>query len=207
MKKLFSTLGMMAMISLCLFTSCKDEDVTAGPVNVQATINKAQVQQAQAQATAQANTEAIADAQAANPGATVTQATDGTIITSNPDGSKVETVVTTSYTYEVDGVAYNTIEEVQAALSKKRPGETAKVVAILHTTTTSTPVAADGTKGTPKVNKEDKSSTTNITIPEAGEKSEQAIKVPVSTKTEQTADINVSLATTTEGQHSGGQIR
>ena len=46
MKKLFSTLGMMALVSLCLFTSCKDEDVPGKTVvnkdDVTAALNQAQ---------------------------------------------------------------------------------------------------------------------------------------------------------------------
>ena len=209
MKKLFSTLGMMAMVSLCLFTSCKDEDVTAA--NVNATVNDTQVQVAEATALANAQADALAAAQAAAvaTGATVTQDTStGVITTTETDGSYSETTVESTYTYTVNGVECSTTEEVEAALRALPAGTVATVVATLVQTTTTVEYNADGTKKAeqPDPVVESKSKESTVEIPEVGQTKTETIELPVSVSTEQTADVNIGLSVTESGStHGGGE--
>ena len=211
MKKLFSTLGMMALVSLCLFSSCKDEDYPATETQTVATANAAQVAAA---ATAAANTavaNALAAAQAAAPtGATVTQTGANEVTTTNADNTKVVTTTTTSYTYEVNGVSYSSEEAAMAALSKLPAGSTATVVAVLHQTTTTQKYNADGTKNGNAVTNEEqiKGKESTVTIPQNGESPKTvAVELPTSVSdATQTKTVDVTVKTTEKGQHSRGGI-
>lgn len=212
MKKLFSTLGMMALVSLCLFSSCKDEDYPATETQTTASANAAQVNAAATAAANNAVAEALAAAQAAAPaGATVAKTGANEVTTTNTDGTKEVTTTTTSYTYEVNGVSYDSMEAAMAALSKLPAGSTATVVAVLHQTTTTQKYNADGTKNGAATTKEDtaKGKETKIEVPEAGEAAEKvAVEVPTSvTDTTKTKSVDVTVTTTEKGQHSGGGIK
>lgn len=212
MKKLFSTLGMMALVSLCLFSSCKDEDYPATETQTNASANAAQVNAAATAAANNAVAEALAAAQAAAPaGATVAQTAANEVTTTNTDGTKEVTTTTTSYTYEVNGVSYDSMEAAMAALSKLPAGSTATVVAVLHQTTTTQKYNADGTKNGSATTKEEtaKGKETKIEVPEAGEAAEKvAVEVPTSvTDTTKTKSVDVTVTTTEKGQHSGGGIK
>lgn len=210
MKKLFSTLGMMALVSLCLFSSCKDEDYPATETQTNATANPVQVAAAETAAATNAAQE-VAAALAA-PGVTVAPQPDGSIkATNDADGSYSVTTVETSYTYEVNGVSYDSMNAAMAALSKLPAGSTATVVAVLHQTTTTQKYNADGTKNGAATTKEDtaKGKETKIEVPEAGEAAEKvAVEVPTSvTDTTKTKSVDVTVTTTEKGQHSGGGIK
>ena len=198
MKKLFSTLGMMALVSLCLFTSCKDEDVTATPqtpVVVIPTVNNTDLQLAE--------TQAEADAQAIDANATQ----NGNVITyTGTDGSTNEVTVETSYTYTVDGVTYNSMEEVLAALRKKPAGSTATVVATLVQTTTTIKKDANGNPvGQPDVKTETKKGDeSKVTIPAAGQTVESVIAHPTSIKTDTKKDVDVTVKSSQSSSHGGG---
>lgn len=212
MKKLFSTLGMMALVSLCLFSSCKDEDYPATETQTNASANATQVAAAATDAANNAVAEALAAAQAAAPvGATVVKTGANEVTTTNTDGTKEVTTTTTSYTYEVNGVSYDSMEAAMAALSKLPAGSTATVVAVLHQTTTTQKYNADGTKNGAATTKEDtaKGKETKIEVPEAGEAAEKvAVEVPTSvTDTTKTKSVDVTVTTTEKGQHSGGGIK
>lgn len=207
MKKLFSTLGMMALVSLCLFTSCKDEDVTATqtPVVVTPTVNNTDLQLAETQAEATASAQALADAQAIDANATQ----NGNVITyTGTDGSTNEVTVETSYTYTVDGVTYNSMDEVLAALRKKPAGTTATVVATLVQTTTTIKKDANGNPvGQPNVKTETKKGDeSKVTIPAAGQTVESVIAHPTSIKTDTKKDVDVTVKSTPAGLHSGGAV-
>lgn len=212
MKKLFSTLGMMALVSLCLFSSCKDEDYPATETQTNATANATQVAAAATDAANNAVAEALAAAQAAAPaGATVVKTGANEVTTTNADGTKEVTTTTTSYTYEVNGVSYDSMNAAMAALSKLPAGSTATIVAVLHQTTTTQKYNADGTKNGAATTKEDtaKGKETKIEVPEAGEAAEKvAVEVPTSvTDTTKTKSVDVTVTTTEKGQHSGGGIK
>lgn len=212
MKKLFSTLGMMALVSLCLFSSCKDEDYPATETQTNASANAAQVNAAATAAANNAVAEALAAAQAAAPaGATVVKTGANEVTTTNADGTKEVTTTTTSYTYEVNGVSYDSMNAAMAALSKLPAGSTATIVAVLHQTTTTQKYNADGTKNGAATTKEDtaKGKETKIEVPEAGEAAEKvAVEVPTSvTDTTKTKSVDVTVTTTEKGQHSGGGIK
>ncbi|MBP3823955.1 MAG: hypothetical protein J6I36_11210 [Bacteroidaceae bacterium] len=206
MKKLFSTLGMMALVSLCLFTSCKDEDVTATPqtpVVVIPTVNNTDLQLAETQAEATASAQALADAQAIDANATQ----NGNVITyTGTDGSTNEVTVETSYTYTVDGVTYNSMEEVLAALRKKPAGSTATVVATLVQTTTTIKKDANGNPvGQPDVKTETKKGDeSKVTIPAAGQTVESVIAHPTSIKTDTKKDVDVTVKSSQSSSHGGG---
>ena len=212
MKKLFSTLGMMALVSLCLFSSCKDEDYPATETQTVATANAAQVAAAASAAANTAVANALAAAQAAAPtGATVTQTGANEVTTTNADGTKVVTTTSTSYTYEVNGDSYDDIEAAMAALSKLPAGSTARVVAVLHQTTTTQKYNADGTKNGNAETKEEepiKGKESTVTIPQDGESPKTvALEVPTSVSdATQTKTVDVTVKTTEKGQHSGGGI-
>ena len=102
MKKLFSTLGMMAMVSLCLFTSCKDEDVAANANVVIPTFSQADLTAAETAADVTANAQAATDANAAVvatgatktgettvAGVTTTTYDNGTTVVADPENNKV----------------------------------------------------------------------------------------------------------------------
>lgn len=213
MKKLFSTLGMMALVSLCLFSSCKDEDYPATETQTNATANATQVAAAATDAANNAVAEALAAAQAAAPaGATVVKTGANEVTTTNTDGTKEVTTTTTSYTYEVNGVSYDSMEAAMAALSKLPAGSTATVVAVLHQTTTTQKYNADGTKNgeaTTAPEKTAKGKETKVEIPEAGQAAEKVVvEVPTSvTDTTKTKSVDVTVTTTEKGQHSGGGIK
>lgn len=212
MKKLFSTLGMMALVSLCLFSSCKDEDYPATETQTNATANATQVAAAATDAANNAVAEALAAAQAAAPaGSNVAKTGANEVTTTNADGTKEVTTTTTSYTYEVNGVSYDDMEAAMAALSKLPAGSTATIVAVLHQTTTTQKYNADGTKNGAATTKEDtaKGKETKIEVPEAGEAAEKvAVEVPTSvTDTTKTKSVDVTVTTTEKGQHSGGGIK
>ena len=231
MKKLFSTLGMMALVSLCLFTSCKDEDVTATPqtpVVVIPQVNNTDLQQAETQAEATANAQNAADViqgildsgahQVGQPttvgGVTKTVFDDGTqvaqegnkVTTTAADGTQTEVTVETSYTYTVDGVTYNSMDEVLAALRKKPAGTTATVVATLVQTTTTIKKDANGNPvGQPNVKTETKKGDeSKVTIPAAGQTVESAIAHPTSIKTDTKKDVDVTVQSSQSGNHGGG---
>ena len=209
MKKLFSTLGMMALVSLCLFSSCKDEDYPAATTT--ATANATQVAAAATDAANNAVAEALAaaNAAAATTGATVTQ-TGNEVTTTNADGTKVVTTTTTSYTYEVNGQSYDSMDAAMAALSKLPAGSTATVVAVLHQTTTTQKYNADGTKNGNAETKEEqiKGKESTVTIPQNGESPKTvAVELPTSVSdATQTKTVDVTVKTTEKGQHSGGGI-
>lgn len=212
MKKLFSTLGMMALVSLCLFSSCKDEDYPATETQTNATANATQVAAAATDAANNAVAEALAAAQAAAPaGATVAKTGANEVTTTNADNTKEVTTTTTSYTYEVNGVSYDSMDAAMAALSKLPAGSTATIVAVLHQTTTTQKYNADGSKNGAATTKEEtaKGKETKIEIPEAGEAAEKvAVEVPTSvTDTTKTKSVDVTVTTTEKGQHSGGGIK
>lgn len=211
MKKLFSTLGMMALVSLCLFSSCKDEDYPATPATVTATANATQVAAAATDAANNAVAEALAAAKAAAQatGATVTQS-GNQITTTNTDGTKEVTTTTTSYTYEVDGVSYDSMDEAMAALRNKPAGSTATVVATLVQTTTTVTYDANGNKKDEKTDtKTAKGKETKVEIPEAGQAAEKVVvELPTSVNdTTKTKTVDVTVKTTEKGQHSGGGIK
>lgn len=211
MKKLFSTLGMMALVSLCLFSSCKDEDYPATETQTNATANPVQVAAAETAAATNAAQE-VAAALAA-PGVTVAPQPDGSIkATNDADGSYSVTTVETSYTYEVNGVSYDSMNAAMAALSKLPAGSTATIVAVLHQTTTTQKYNADGTKNgeaTTAPEKTAKGKETKVEIPEAGQAAEKVVvEVPTSvTDTTKTKSVDVTVTTTEKGQHSGGGIK
>ena len=208
MKKLFSTLGMMALVSLCLFSSCKDEDYPAATTT--ATANATQVAAAATDAANNAVAEALAaaNAAAATTGATVTQ-TGNEVTTTNADGTKVVTTTTTSYTYEVNGQSYDSMDAAMAALSKLPAGSTATVVATLIQTTKTVTYDANGNKKDEKAaTKTAKGKETKFEIPEAGEAAEKVVvELPTSVNdTNKTKTVDVTVKTTEKGQHSGGGI-
>ncbi len=208
MKKLFSTLGMMALVSLCLFSSCKDEDYPAATTT--ATANATQVAAAATDAANNAVAEALAaaNAAAATTGATVTQ-TGNEVTTTNADGTKVVTTTTTSYTYEVNGQSYDSMDAAMAALSKLPAGSTATVVATLIQTTKTVTYDANGNKKDEKTDtKTAKGKETKFEIPEAGEAAEKVVvELPTSVNdTTKTKTVDVTVKTTEKGQHSGGGI-
>ena len=208
MKKLFSTLGMMALVSLCLFSSCKDEDYPAATTT--ATANATQVAAAATDAANNAVAEALAaaNAAAATTGATVTQ-TGNEVTTTNADGTKVVTTTTTSYTYEVNGQSYDSMDAAMAALSKLPAGSTATVVATLSQTTKTVTYDANGNKKDEKTDtKTAKGKETKFEIPEAGEAAEKVVvELPTSVNdTTKTKTVDVTVKTTEKGQHSGGGI-
>jgi len=212
MKKLFSTLGMMALVSLCLFSSCKDEDYPSTETQTVATANAAQVAAAASAAANTAVANALAAAQAAAPtGATVTQTGANEVTTKNADNTKVVTTTTTSYTYEVNGVSYSSEKDAMAALSKLPAGSTATVVAVLHQTTTTQKYNADGTKNGNAETKEEqiKGKESTVTIPQDGESPKTvAVELPTSVSdATQTKTVDVTVKTTEKGQHSGGGIK
>lgn len=212
MKKLFSTLGMMALVSLCLFSSCKDEDYPATETQTNASANATQVAAAATDAANNAVAEALAAAQAAAPaGATVVKTGANEVTTTNADGTKEVTTTTTSYTYEVNGVSYDSMNAAMAALSKLPAGSTATIVAVLHQTTTTQKYNADGTENGAATTKEDtaKGKETKIEVPEAGQAAEKVVvEVPTSvTDTTKTKSVDVTVTTTEKGQHSGGGIK
>jgi len=212
MKKLFSTLGMMALVSLCLFSSCKDEDYPATETVTTATANAAQVNAAATAAANNAVAEALAAAQAAAPaGATVVKTGANEVTTTNADGTKEVTTTSTSYTYEVNGVSYDDMDAAMAALSKLPAGSTATIVAVLHQTTTTQKYNADGTKNGAATTKEDtaKGKETKIEVPEAGEAPEKvAVEVPTSVSdATQSKSVDVTVATAEKGKHSGGGVQ
>ena len=213
MKKYLLSVAVLALASMSVFTSCKDDDEPAVPANVSVSVDKAALKAAEAAAEQNAAAEALADAQAAAPaGATVTQdPKTGDVTTTNADQSYTVTSTETSYTYEIDGVEYNSMDAVQAALSKLPAGSTATVVAVLHQTTTTQKYNADGTKDGAATTKEEtaKGKETKIEIPEAGEAAEKvAVQVPTSvTDTTKTKSVDVTVTTTEKGQHSGGGIK
>ncbi len=212
MKKLFSTLGMMALVSLCLFSSCKDEDYPATAATVTATANATQVAAAATDAANNAVAEALAAAKAAAQatGATVTQS-GNQITTTNTDGTYEVTTTTTSYTYEVDGVSYDSMDEAMVALRNKPAGSTATIVAVLHQTTTTQKYNADNTKNGAATTKEEtaKGKETKFEIPEADEAAEKVVvELPTSVNdTTKTKTVDVTVKTTEKGQHSGGGIK
>ena len=208
MKKLFSTLGMMALVSLCLFSSCKDEDYPAATTT--ATANATQVAAAATDAANNAVAEALAaaNAAAATTGATDTQ-TGNEVTTTNADGTKVVTTTTTSYTYEVNGQSYDSMDAAMAALSKLPAGSTATVVATLIQTTKTVTYDANGNKKDEKTDtKTAKGKETKFEIPEAGEAAEKVVvELPTSVNdTTKTKTVDVTVKTTEKGQHSGGGI-
>lgn len=211
MKKSLLSFAMLALASMSVFTSCKDDDETI-PAVVSVTVDKAALKAAEAAAEQNAAAEALADAQAAAPaGATVTQdPKTGDVTTTYADQSYTVTTTETSYTYEVDGVTYNSIEAVQAALSKLPAGSTATVVTVLHQTTTTQQYNADGTKNGPATTKEEtaKGKETEIEIPGLDEAPKTAaVILPTSvTDATQTKTVDVTVKTTEKGQHSGGSI-
>ncbi len=230
MKKLFSTLGMMALVSLCLFTSCKDEDVTANPVVppvVEATVDNTALQNAEATVTTTANAQAAESAKAAveasgatvsdvqtTGGVTTTTYSDGTTVTedtennkvttTNPDGTSTEVNVEASYTYTVDGVEYSSMEEVLAALSKKPAGSVATVVATLVQTTTTIKRDADGKELSKDTKDDTKATTTNVVIPEVGKTQKTNVALPTSVTTGTQQNVEVTVTTSQKGSHSGG---
>ena len=212
MKKYLLSFAMLALASMSVFTSCKDDDEPAVPANVSVSVDKAALKTAEAAAEQNAAAEALADAQAAAPaGATVTQdPKTGDVTTTNADQSYTVTTTETSYTYEVDGVTYNSIEAVQAALSELPAGSTATFVAVLHQTTTTQQYNADGTKNGPATTNEKttKGKETEIEIPGLGEAPKTAaIQHPTSAvDATQTKTVDVTVKTTEKGQHSGGGI-
>lgn len=233
MKKLFSTLGMMALVSLCLFTSCKDEDVTAAPVVppvIDAVVNNTQLQVADTQATATANAQAAESAKAAveasgatvsdvqtTGGSTTTTYSDGTTVTedtknnkvttTNPDGTSTEVIVEVGYTYTVDGVTYNSMDEVLAALKKKPAGSTATVVATLVETIKTTTYDQNGNKTGEKTDTQKKEGEeTKVTVPKEGESSQTVIPHPTSIQTDTKQNVDVTI-TSTKNTHGGGAGR
>ena len=207
MKKLFSTLGMMALVSLCLFTSCKDEDVTAAPVVppvVDAQVNNTQLQLADTQATATANAQALEDAKQVDPNATQV----GNVVTyTDQNGTKTEVTVETSYTYSVDGVTYNSMDEVLAALKKKPAGSTSTVVATLVETIKTTTYDQNGKKTGEKTDTQTKKGEeTKVTIPEEGKSSQTVIPHPTSIKTDTKQNVDVTV-TSKKNTHGGGAGR
>lgn len=211
MKKLFSTLGMMALVSLCLFSSCKDEDYPATETQTNASANATQVAAAATDAANNAVAEALAAAQAAAQatGATVTQS-GNQITTTNTDGTKEVTTTTTSYTYEVDGVSYDSMDEAMAALRNKPAGSTATVVATLVQTTTTVTYDANGNKKDEKTDtKTAKGKETKVEIPEAGQAAEKVVvELPTSVNdATKTTSVDVTVTTTEKQTHSGGSVK
>lgn len=236
MKKFLFSFGVLALAGASiLLTSCKDEDVLAATIS--ANVNTTQAATAAATSQAAANGQALTDAAAAatptggstvNNGdgsitvkdatgatvATVTQTTDATtgdVVTTTIDaatGTKTETVVTTSYTYTVNGVPCADAAAVQAALATLPAGSTATVVATLVQTTTVTEVAADGTKGEPTVTETTKDKTSTVEIPEVGKTSKSTIDLPTSVVegVDTTAPVDITVTTVENGKHSGGSI-
>lgn len=228
MKKLFSTLGMMAMVSLCLFTSCKDEDVAANANVVIPTFSQADLTAAETAADVTANTQAATDANAAvvatgatktgettdAAGVTTTTYDNGTTVVADPENNKVttteadgtttEVTVETEYSYEVDGVTYKTMDEVMAALRNKPAGTVATIVTTLTQITTTTKKDKNGNViGTPEKKTENKQATSKIEIPQPGQTKQDEIKIPTSVKTDTTAPVPVTVKTE-KGGHSGG---
>lgn len=209
MKKLFSTLGMMALVSLCLFSSCKDEDYPATAATTTATANATQVAAAATDAANNAVAEALAAAKAAAPTDATVKQTGNKVTTTYADNSYEETTTTTSYTYEVNGESYDSMDAAMAALAKLPAGSTATVVATLIQTTKTVTYDANGNKKDEKTDtKTAKGKETKFEIPEAGEAAEKVVvELPTSVNdTTKTKTVDVTVKTTEKGQHSGGGI-
>lgn len=231
MKKYLLTAGVLALATVSFFTSCKDDDEIEIDTTVKTSLNDKQL--------ADKLEDAVKAEAAANDGTTTssegtvtTTTTTTTTSTVNPDGNVVttttsvatsvdtatgETSTTTevveneySYTYEVNGVTYNTIEEVQAAVNQLPAGSTATVTATLHQTTTTQRFDKDGnlidTKTTENSQKGD---ATTITIPDQeGKSSTSTIQVPASTTdATKTTQVDVTIQTTEKPLHSGGAAK
>lgn len=212
MKKYLLSVAVLALASMSVFTSCKDDDEIAVPADVTVTVDKAALKTAEADAAKNAAAEALTAAKATAPAdATVTQDPQtGNITIKNADNTYTVTTTETSYTYEIDGVTYNTMEAVQAELAKRPAGSTATVVAVLHQTTTTQQYNADGTKNGPATTNEKttKGKETEIEIPGLDEAPKTAaVILPTSvTDATQTKTVDVTVKTTEKGQHSGGSI-
>ncbi len=204
MKKFLLSTCAIAVASLCVFmTSCKDEDVLNTVVT--SSVNKAQVAAAAAAAQSNSVAEAAAIAAATAP-ATATVTTEGNkvIIADGSTGYTETSTIETKYTYELDGVTYESMDAVQAALAQKPAGSTATITTTLIQITTTVVTAPDGTTTT-----KDPITTTSvqiwvINIPSSGSQV-IVVQTPVSTFDQQaTMPVTIVVATTTVSTHSGG---
>ena len=201
----------IATLAVLLIYSCIDGNEFGGNGNykpylnyeysnyeISVSINQAEISVAEAQAKAYALTKEISAAQAsAGENATVIQAADGTIITTYPDGSRLQVEVDISFSYEIDGVSYASIEDAQAALQKRQPDTTALLYVTLIQTTTAIMINADGTKGeNPQIREDARKMTSNIIIPPIGQTKTNIIQIPTSfddSTTPQTAEVVITV--------------
>lgn len=140
---------------------------------------------------------ALAEAQAAAPaGAIVTLTGSNKVTTIYSDNTKEVITIKTSYTFEVNGVSYDSLDAAMDALSKYPAGSTATVVVVLQQTTTTQKYNADGTKNgaASTLYVTAKGKETKIEIPEAGNYARVVLYFPTSVRdASKTAQVVVNV--------------
>ena len=207
MKKFLLTAGVLAMATLSLFTSCKDDDTPIVPTITTVNVDKVALNDAEKAAQDIAIKSAEEDAkQIAPEGATVV-IDNNTIITTNPDGTTTEVTVTTTYTYEINGKTYNTIDEVARVIASQPAGTTVKVTAILTQTTTTVTKDVNGEETNRGVKQETNSETSTVNIPNAGETIKENITLPTNVNNDDTRNVPIVITVNYDASHSGGAGR
>lgn len=224
MKKFLLTAGVLAIASISLFTSCKDEDEPAN-INTTTIVTPALDDSEIADALAQALKDAAKDGTIQNADGTTTEVV--TVVKTDKDDDVIVTTTSTNrdangnittvevseseydYTYTVDGVTYNSMEEVQNALRNKPAGSTATVIATLvQTTTTITKDATGQQIGTPTTTTKSTKTETTVTIPEVGKTTTTNVQIPVSVD-DPTKTVNNAVTLTTKevtNNHGGASV-
>jgi len=224
MKKFLLTAGVLAIASISLFTSCKDEDEPAN-INTTTIVTAALDDSEIADALAQAMKDAAQDGTIQNADGTTTEVV--TVVKTDKDGDVIVTTTSTNrdangnittvevseseynYTYTVDGVTYNSLEEVQNALSKKPAGTTATLIAMLAQTTTTVTKDANGNQiGAPTTTTKSTKTETTITVPGIGQTTNTNVQIPVSVE-EPTKTVNNTVTLTTKeatNNHGGASV-
>lgn len=221
MKKFLLTAGVLAIASISLFTSCKDEDEPAN-INTTTIVTPALDDSEIANALAQALKDAAKDGTIQNADGTTTEVV--TVVKTDKDDDVIVTTTSTNrdangnittvevseseydYTYTVDGVTYNSMEEVQNALSKKPAGTTATVIATLAQTTTTITKDANGNQiGNPTTTTKSTKTETKITIPGIGQTTNTNVQIPVSVEDPtKVVNNNFTLSTQQSTNNHGG---